>query len=266
MTSLPGVIVHKQLFQGLDIEIHDEGDLRTLYFSGQYLQSSMSLADPVRLTLSYTQIMAFSVLLSGELRRILMIGVGGGSLVRFFHHFFPDCHIEGVDNSARVLDLARGWFGLPENDRVTIHCQNGASYLANNAGHEYDLILIDAYDGRGMAQPVYSPEFLTLASKALAPGGLVTANTWSGDQPYFDEVQQSFGEIFSGYLMLPVPERGNVVITAANSAIPWDRINKRSNQELSELSRHYGINWPFIIKLAKQKNLSLTDRIKSFFS
>jgi len=266
MTSLPGLSIHKQRYHDLDIDIRDHGDLRELYFAGKYLQSSMSLADNTRLMLSYTRIMAFSLLLTRQLRRILMIGVGAGSLLRFFHHHFPDCHIDAVDNSAPVLDLARGWFGLPEDDRIAVHCEDGTSFIRKSEGVKYDLILLDAFDGQGMSAAIYDGPFLAQAANSLAKGGLVSANIWSGRNDYFQAVQSGFAGAFKEILALPVPDRGNVVLMAFNSQVPWHALSELSAYDLTELSRRYDINWKFIIKLARKHNLSLSQRILDIFS
>jgi len=266
MTSLPGLSIHRQHHQGLEIDIRDHGDLRELYFAGKYLQSSMSLADNTRLMLSYTRIMAFSLLLPSQLERILMIGVGAGSLLRFFHHYFPGCHIDAVDNSAPVLALARGWFGLPEDERIAIHCEDGASFIIKQEGIKYDLILIDAFNGKGMSETIYTEDFLAHASHALGAGGVVSANIWSGRDDYFRAVQDNFDSAFTETLSLPVPERGNVVIMAFNSEVPWNTLNSITTAELSKLSRHYGVNWKHIIKLAMKHNMSLSQRFMNLFT
>jgi len=266
MTSLPGLSIHKQRYHDLEIDIRDHGDLRELYFAGKYLQSSMSLADNTRLMLSYTRIMAFSLLLTRQLERILMIGVGAGSLLRFFHHHFPDSHIDAVDNSAPVLDLARGWFGLPEGERSAVYCEDGTSFIRKNHGVKYDLILLDAFDSQGMSAAIYNREFLAQAANSLTEGGLVSANIWSGRTAYFQAVQSAFAEAFKEVLTLPVPDRGNVVLMAFNSQVPWHTLSELSAAELAELSRRHDINWKFIIKLARKHNLSLSQRILDIFA
>lgn len=265
MSNLPGTVVHRKNYNGLLIEIRDQGDLRTLYFDGQYLQSSMSLSDPVRLVLSYTQIMAFSLLLTRKLERLLVIGVGAGSLVRFFHHHFPECRIDAVDISERVLDLARGWFGLPENGRVKIYCEDGAKFLENSKNISYDLILLDAYDGQGMSPSIYTPQFLYNTSCILSDSGLVTANIWTGDTDYFAAIKTDYATTFDEQLFLPVPDRGNIVVTAMNDLVPWSLLDRYSSKSLTALGKRYRIDFKQIAKLARQNNLSLSRRVARLF-
>ena len=266
MPALPGFAVHQQQWDEIYIEIRDHGDLRSLYFDRQYLQSSMSLSDPVRLVLSYTQIMAFAMLLTSEPKKILMIGVGAGSLLRFFHHHFPDAIIDAVDNSPHVIALARGWFGLPENDKISVYCQDGLDFLKHHPTNDYDLIMIDAYDGKGMAPSVYTEDFLTIASQRLAESGVIAANTWSGDANYFDFVQTSFHSVYTGLLNLPVPDRGNVVLIAMTEPIPWHRLETYSQSALSQMGKKYSFNLRKLMKLARQSNLSIGRRIVRLFS
>src|SRR4030081_554830 len=59
--------------------------LRTLHVGGDAIQSSMRLDDPFALALDYTRCMMAFLLFHPAPREALMIGLGGGSLVKFFH-------------------------------------------------------------------------------------------------------------------------------------------------------------------------------------
>ena len=92
--------IHRSHWQSQLIEVVDEGDTRSLYFGGHVLQSSMYLSAPQKLALSYTRFMAAPLLIDDAPERILVVGVGAGSLVRFFHHHFPDARIDGIAHYA----------------------------------------------------------------------------------------------------------------------------------------------------------------------
>src|SRR5260370_27842028 len=60
-------------------------------------QSEMRLDDPVALVSEYTRKMMGFLLFRRRFRRILMIGLGGGSLVNFCHRHLPPTHITAAD-------------------------------------------------------------------------------------------------------------------------------------------------------------------------
>ncbi|HEY6896719.1 MAG TPA: spermidine synthase-like protein, partial [Rhodocyclaceae bacterium] len=61
----------------------DDDERRYLYFSIHLMQSAMRLNAPNALDLRYTQKMMACLLFNPRPKRIVLIGVGGGSLVKF---------------------------------------------------------------------------------------------------------------------------------------------------------------------------------------
>ncbi|MEW6690321.1 MAG: spermidine synthase, partial [Pseudomonadota bacterium] len=66
--------------------VSEERGVRHLHIGGEAIQSAMRLADPWALELEYTRCMLTFLLFHPAPRRALMIGLGGGSLAKFFHH------------------------------------------------------------------------------------------------------------------------------------------------------------------------------------
>ena len=102
------------------IVVYQQGDRRILTFGNEIGQSSVSLANPARLEYSYTQAMFLAPLLVPELRTALVLGTGGGSLVRALRAGFPGCFVTAVEGRAEVVRVARDWLYLPEESRTTI--------------------------------------------------------------------------------------------------------------------------------------------------
>src|SRR2546425_2346841 len=67
------------------IAVSDARGVRTLHVGGEAIQSSMRLDDPFALALDYTRCMMAFLLFHPQPREVLMIGLGGGSLPKFFH-------------------------------------------------------------------------------------------------------------------------------------------------------------------------------------
>lgn len=252
-------MIHSDYWNGHLIKIFDNGDLRSLYFGEDLLQSRMSLARPHELVLSYTRHMAAALFIQPAPAEILVIGIGAGSFIRFFHHHFPDCRIDAVDCSARVIAAARGYFHLPEEDRrVVVHCRDGLEFLEETT-HRYDLILIDAFDDQGMAPTIYDTPFFLLCRQRLSEEGVVSCNLWSDDLQRYRTIRAVFAELFPGCLTLPVPDRGNIISLAMPFAVPWPRISL-SSSELAERTRRFGIDFKQLARTIRQNNLSLTRR------
>lgn len=258
--------VHRSHWQSQLIEVVDEGDIRSLYFGGHVLQSSMYLSAPHKLALSYTRFMASPLLIDDEPEHILVIGVGAGSLVRFFHHHFPDARIDGIDYSSRVIDLARSHFHLPDSPKVAIHCCGGFEFLSRRQEEDnYDLILIDAFDSSGMSRDIYAAPFFELCLDHLAVSGIVCLNLWSGDRSRMEEVAMEIGVRFDSTLELPVPQRGNVICLAGRGDV-LSAVVDLDSVELDFLQDRFDLNFREMVRVCRKYNLSFFQRISRLFN
>jgi spermidine synthase len=259
-------IIHKEFMGNHLVEVRDSATQRSLYFDSQYLQSAMSLLRPEELILSYTRFMLLGLLINPQPRNILIVGLGSGSFVRFFNHYFPECGIDAVDYSQHVIDLAKGYFQLPEGRNIHIWCTDGDVFIKEHTGpKKYDLILVDAFDAQGMAPTVYSESFITSAREKLTAEGSISFNLWTNDKKQFGAIKRILSRTFTGCLLLPVPDRGNVVALTMNCGVPWDRIDN-SAKNTKMLSNRLHLDFKQLIRIAKLNNHSLKGRLKALFS
>lgn len=263
MSFVPGFSIYKKKVNGCLVEILDNGDHRSLYFASEHLQSRMSLSRPHTLILPYTQYMAASLLLQQKPQDILIVGIGAGSLIRFFSHHFPGCQIDGVDSSPHILALAQGYFRLRESARIVLHCQDGLEFLQDTGDKSYDLILVDAFDDHGMAPTIYSAPFFACCSARLKSGGVMSCNLWSSDAPRYREIKTLITGHFAEALYLPVPQRGNIVALAMNEADPWPHLAQK-NKDLAKLASRYEIDFKQVVGVARANNMSLSQRLLAF--
>lgn len=259
MANPPTTPVHKEDIDGLSIEIRDSGELRSLYFSEDQLQSRMCLSRPWELTLPYTRFMAGALLLVPKPHRIALIGLGAGSLAHFFLHHFPQCQLHCVEKSRRVIELAKGYFRLPEEGRMVVAWRDGLEFV-KEATQAYDLLLIDAFDEEGMADSIYQEAFFTRCSELLTDQGVLVCNLWSGNRPLLKRLQAALAACFATVWYLPVPDRGNIVAWASHQEACWERLRVKKKQ-LAASSQRYGVNFHDIAATAKSNNLNLAQRL-----
>lgn len=258
--------IHRSHWNQQLVEVVDEGDSRFLYFGGTVLQSSMFIAAPHKLALSYTRYMMASLLLDDQPQSILIVGVGAGSLVRFLHHHLPTSRIDAIDCSSTVLDLAGRYFHLPAHPLVTIHCRDGHAFLsARTDPHNYDLILIDAFDTAGMAKQIYNSDFFQCCRDHLSIGGIVSINLWSGDTARMEQVASDIAATFESLLELPVPKRGNVICLAGRGDMTA-AVTGAERDQLHRLQERFEINFREIVRVCRKYNLSLTQRFAALFN
>lgn len=247
------VICTRRDDEGL-LEVIDLDGVRSLYFGTRACQTSMSLADPAALTLAYTRSMLAALMFQPAPERILLIGLGGGSLARFLLRHFPNAEITCIETRASVVELARTHFHLPTQERLTVHIGDGADFLASCPGHAFDLILIDAFDSVGVHPSVCTPEFHAAARRALAPGGVMSMNLWITRGRSYEALLKNIAAGFGGQILrLPVEQRANLI------ALGLDR--PRTRQDLKELREpaqslalRYGLEFPRLLRSLQHHN------------
>src|SRR5207248_1581260 len=159
--------------------VSDARGLRTLHVGGEAIQSAMRIDDPHALALDYTRCMMAFLLVHPEPREALMIGLGGGSLAKFFHRRLRSTKVRVVELDARVLAAARAHFALPPDDeRLLVEIGDGAEALYPEC---CDLLVVDAFDDEVHVPKLASSEFYDAAFLALRePGALVVGVTGFG--------------------------------------------------------------------------------------
>lgn len=265
MGSISKNLIHRDHWNNHLVEIFDEGDTRSLYFAGNVLQSSMSLTAPHRLVLSYTHFMMAPLLFNHSPQRILIIGIGAGSMLRFFHHYVSNCSIDAIDNSPHVIELAKKYFCLPESHDIRLFCQDGFDFLLNRQEDNYDLILVDAFDQSGMSTSVYNREFFDLCRNRLEKRGIASLNLWSGNANRLEAVMTGLTHTFPSVIRLPVPNRGNV-ICLAGAEPELLQMMETDYHELSHLSDEMQINFKKIARICIKHNLGFKQRLSRLFS
>jgi spermidine synthase len=186
----------KEKFDGTQGEpyIVESNKFRALYFDSESTQSLMDMQAPIRLVVSYTETMMGFLLFQDAPKKIAMIGLGGGSLAKYCHHYLPDTSILVLENNAKVIAL-KDKFHVPENDpHFRVLEADGASYLRNTE-EQFDILLVDGYTKLGQAAQLCSEDFYASCLACLRPNGILVIN-FSGaaglNQVYQERIDRVF--------------------------------------------------------------------------
>lgn len=219
MHSYPGKLIHRSRDGDLPLEVFDDGCTRALHFGTSARQSAMYLHAPEQLVLPYTRAMMSFLLFAPDPKRILMIGLGGGSMAKFLLHTLPGSQIEVVEPSRPVTQLAHAYFGLPRSPRLRIHIGDGATFVFQRAGDTaYDAILVDAFTAQGIPASIINDAFFAHCAAALTADGVLACNLWGGRQTGYRTALSMLRRHFGGSVFtLRVRARGNVIALATTS-------------------------------------------------
>jgi spermidine synthase len=241
-------------FENLSFEepfvVHD-GELRSLHFTLGEVQSSMRADRPDELQIGYTRTMMGFLLLQPQPRNITLIGLGGGSLVKFCRRYMPSARITAVENNPAVIAL-RKEFAIPDDDdRLSIVADDGAAFMRRSAG-SIDVLLVDAFGRDGLPPTLATQAFYDDCHRSLAPGGVLAMNLHADDVGH-DLVTQRLAASFQGNAMQVVaPGRCNCIVFAARGTpvslealrgTQWSRaLPIEAARQLKEAMVHIGWN------------------------
>jgi len=196
------------------IDIREEAGIRYLHFGTDWVQGAMRLSKPNRLVLAYTQAMLAFLLFRAAPRHVLIVGLGAGSLVRFFRREMPDAHLTVVEINPDVIQVAHQFFKLPDDDEhLDVQAGDGYEFVQRSSAR-FDAILVDGYDHRARPGKLESLEFYRACRDRLAPQGVLVANAFGRVRGH-GQTKRHLREVFgNGMVLLPSPDSNNVLVTA----------------------------------------------------
>jgi spermidine synthase len=227
--------------------------VRSLHIGSDTIQSSMRLARPNDLELAYTRSMMAFMLFNERPARVVMIGMGGGSLAKFVYHRLPWAKIDVVEIDPKVVAIARQQFFVPPDDeRLRVHIGNGAEWIARE-GPSVDVIAVDGYDGDSQVEELSTRDFYEACRKRLAAGGALVANLWGSDRRFHEYLERIETAFPAGTLCLPAEKPGNVIVFGFRDHPgnpDWDALERKGEA----LQARYGLEFPRFVRGLRKMN------------
>jgi spermidine synthase len=222
--------------------ILDSGQHRRLQFDLYTVQSAMHREHPDRLILPYTRKMMSFLLFNRAPARVLLLGLGGGSLAKFCYRHLPHTAITAVEVNPDVIALREEFCVPADDDRFRVICTDAVDYTAR-LGLSQDVILADACDRNGIAPQLNAIEFYQQAHRCLFSSGVFVANM-CGDldncAAHVGKIRTVFGD---DILTLQVKPDGNLIVFAFKERRPeidWEQLERTA----VDLERKFGLDFP----------------------
>ncbi len=219
----------------------------------------MSLKAPNDLSLRYTQKMMAFLLFHPRPKRIDLIGLGGGSLIKFCYHRMPGTQLTAIELDPDVIAL-RDTFLLPEDGpRLQVLNVDGAEYLEQTE-KGIDVLLVDAFDKTGFAPSLANREFFENAFAKLAGNGILVINLAGEKDTYAGLIGEAMHVFDDQVIVISVPEDGNHILYAFKERYfepRWRWLNNYAK----ELRAKFGLDFPaFVQKMERSSKLGLARR------
>jgi spermidine synthase len=236
-----GVIAHVETAYN-DIFVVKVRDILHLAFhwKGYYFQESqVNLADPDDLPLPYARAATIAAVYPAEMKRVLILGLGGGALSTYLGRFLPDATIDSIELDPGVIDVAKKYFGLRETSKSHLVESDGRVYL-NRHREPYDLVIVDAFSGSYIPFHLMTKEFYGLVRERLASHGVAAFNIIPGTKLYDSNVR-TLKTVFDGIDLYHAGAYNSgeesVVVMAPRDGVPDTEILKQKAAAAQERYR-----------------------------
>jgi len=230
--------------------------MRTLRFGAEgNSQSVVKVRDPGHLELPYARVLPACLALVRNPRRVLIIGLGGGTLPRFFHAHFPQMTMDVVELDPDVVNVAKEYCGFEEDARMHVFVEDGRDFIEGAAGG-YDVIILDCFDAEAIPPHLATLEFLSAVRRALTPEGIVVANIWGrACNPLYAHMLLTYRAAFPDLYVFDVPLPGTKLFVA----LPAKREMTREQVLASarEISRRHRFTYDLSEAIAGFRNSDL---------
>jgi spermidine synthase len=199
------------------------------------------------------------LMLASSPKRILIIGLGGGSIPRVFRAVLPGVPVDVVEVDEAVIEAARDYFDFAAGGTVRVIAQDARVYVkrAARSGLKYDLIVLDAFDEEYIPEHLMTREFLEECRAILASGGVLVANTFSSSRLY-DSESLTYRAAFGPFLNLRPASGNRVIIARAGRAPTLAELQAGAARWKATLAR-YGVDADRVVRVASDRPDWRTD-------
>ncbi|MCH7815993.1 MAG: fused MFS/spermidine synthase [Proteobacteria bacterium] len=237
--------LHRERSLYRDITVEQNGDRRCLVFNvrrGDRNQTCVDVSDPDRLVFSYTRMTFAGLLLRPDPERILIAGLGGGSIPLTLSDMYPEAQIDVVEIDQAVVNVAKDYFFFEENDNMKVSVIDARIFIkrAGLADRKYDYIVLDAFTGDYIPEHLLTREFLEEVKQIMAPDSVLVANTFSSSRLY-DHESVTYQRVFNEFFNFRLPTSGNRIIIVQLDPLPPRGQLVSAAQRIAERMEKYGI-------------------------
>ncbi|MCL5430227.1 MAG: fused MFS/spermidine synthase [Candidatus Marsarchaeota archaeon] len=140
--------------------------------------------------------------------RVLMIGLGGGTIAIQMAKLYSDITIDIAEPNPDVIEMSRKYFMNGINANIVM--EDGNSFLDRTA-NTYDIIILDAFVNLSIPEQFLSTSFIDVASKKLSSNGILMIN-FVESSVSFDAFAQLLKNRFRVFSINPITLLNKIIV------------------------------------------------------
>ncbi|MBN1581565.1 MAG: fused MFS/spermidine synthase [Anaerolineae bacterium] len=151
---------------------------------------------------------------SGQVKRICIIGLAGGTSARQAEAIYGDVPIDGIEIDPEIVEVGRAYFDMNQPN-LNVFVTDGRFFLERTR-YKYDLVILDAYRLPYIPFQLATREFFALVKERLTTRGVVAVNVGRTESDYrmVEAIAATLGEHFSTIHAVNLVDTFNTVLVA----------------------------------------------------
>ncbi len=151
----------------------------------------------------------------GQVKRVAIIGLAGGTIARQYSIVYPQAQIDGVEIDPAIVAVGRRYFGMNE-PQLHVTVADGRTFIRTTT-HTYDVVAIDAFQQPYIPFQLTTKEFFEEIRAHLAPDGVVCLNTGhtATDFRLVQAFVNTMATVFPSVFTFNVPDTFNTEVMAS---------------------------------------------------
>lgn len=200
-------------------------------------QSTINLRDKTQLPLLHAHYQTLAAAHAGKLDRMLEIGLGGGSVSKYFIRHVPGIHVVSVELDKGVVDAAKKYFDFQEGPRHRAVVADGRVHLMRDKT-KYDIVMVDAFRGGYVPFHMLTVEFYRLLAQRLEPDGVAVMNLRANTE-LFNSSLLTLKQVFKH--VDTFEQSGNVIVLARLAPIAPATLAERAAARQAQFKFRYDL-------------------------
>nr|WP_010131347.1 class I SAM-dependent methyltransferase [Microbulbifer agarilyticus] len=171
-------VIWQQQRNGNHYEVRTHGASVRLYTNGVF-HTQWNPRDPLKGSLWELLLLPAFFLPPEQVKRVLLLGVGGGALIRLLQTYCSPSQILGVDIDPVHLSVARRFFGVGDVELVCADARAVVADLTTDGEAPFDLVVDDLFghvDGEAQRAFAADRDWCEAVLGLVRPEGMVVSN------------------------------------------------------------------------------------------
>lgn len=242
------------------ISVHQADRIRLLRTGNTTIQSAMDLDAPHKLLVPYMPPMMAWLLFRPPCQSALMLGLGGGDILRYLRHYLPAGNVTAVEEDEVIIEFCQDYFKLPRAKQIELICDDALRYVAVGR-NTFDVVFVDLFRDGLESDLENNPALLSQCHRRLNDDGVLVLNVVTEDAEYFKNMLADLRGLFDrNTLCLTVPGYKNIITFAFKkrpSTVSRDDLLEKSTQ----ISTAFELDFDAMVENLFITNPSENDRL-----